>query len=83
MFWLSKFQNSDKFLKVNSYDENELVNKFDPIEWIQIVAIIESTSISSNLSYRKILQQNDDLQTLETKFMLWIQLAKNNYFFKN
>ena len=41
MFWLSKFQNVDKFLTVNQLDDAQAANKFDPIEWIQIVAIVE------------------------------------------
>ena len=91
VYWLSSYDDETKFFKLNSLPDVQRQLWMDPIEWIQVISVRETTFVSQNAQYNSILtfkkpeldgSQSSMLQaneahsaTLETKFIIRIKKA--------
>ena len=91
VYWLSSYDDEAKFLKLNSLPDVQRHFWIDPIEWIQVISVRETTFVSQNANYKSILtfkkseldesnspmlQANEaNCATLETKFIIRIKKA--------
>jgi glucose-6-phosphate 1-dehydrogenase len=51
VYWLSSYDDEAKFLKLNSLPDVQRHFWMDPIEWIQVISVRETTFVSQNTNY--------------------------------